>query len=109
MFDTFALFNSVINDPAVYGFANVTQPCLSGFVVCANPAAYLFWDSVHPTTQAHQLIGDLWLSTTSVPEPSMSALMLLALLGVYASRRRQSLAQSCTTTALGGGLQIQNQ
>lgn len=87
-FDTFALFNSIVNDPAAYGFSNVTQPCLSGFAVCANPAEYLFWDSVHPTTQAHQLIGDLFLARSTVPEPPMFALMLVALLGVYASRRR---------------------
>jgi phospholipase/lecithinase/hemolysin len=88
-FDTFAMFNSIINDPTAYGFSNVTQPCFSGLVVCANPAEYLFWDSVHPTTQAHQIIGDLWLSATSVPEPPMLALVLVALLGIGAARRRE--------------------
>jgi len=86
-FDTFGLLDGVINNPADYGFLNVTDPCFNGVAVCANPDSYLFWDSVHPTTSAHQLIGNLF--TTAVPEPSTTALMALALIGIYASRRRQ--------------------
>lgn len=66
-FDSFGLLDSVINNPADYGFSNVTQPCFNGVAVCANPDSYLFWDSVHPTTSAHQLIGDRF--TTTVPGP----------------------------------------
>lgn len=86
-FDTFSLLNSLINSPADYGFSNVTQPCFNGAAVCANPDSYLFWDSVHPTTSAHQVIGDRF--TTTVPEPPLTALMAVALIGLYASRRRK--------------------
>ena len=88
-FDTFSLLDSLINNPAAYGFSNVTQPCFNGVAVCANPDSYLFWDSVHPTTSAHQLIGDLFTTTTTVPEPPLTALMAVALIGLYASRRRK--------------------
>jgi len=43
-------------------------------VVCTNPDEYLFWDTIHLTTAAHQLIGELAFNTlqstssTNVPE-----------------------------------------
>ncbi|MFZ3081849.1 SGNH/GDSL hydrolase family protein [Rhodoferax ferrireducens] len=86
-FDTFSLLDSLINNPADYGFSNVTQPCFNGVAVCANPDSYLFWDSVHPTASAHQLIGDRF--TITVPEPPLTALMAVALIALYASRRRK--------------------
>src|SRR5262249_23372059 len=48
--DVFTLMHQTINDPAEYGFTNVTTPCLTVAGVCAEPAGYLFWDHVHPTT-----------------------------------------------------------
>ncbi len=65
--DVRSLFNSVVGNPAQYGLTNVNTPCFSGAVdrpgtVCANPDEYLFWDSVHPTTVAHQILGDFALA-----------------------------------------------
>jgi outer membrane lipase/esterase len=56
--DVFGLMHETINDPAEYGFTNVTTPCLTAAGVCAEPAGYLFWDHVHPTTQGHALLAE---------------------------------------------------
>jgi hypothetical protein len=39
----------VRREPATFGFKDVTTPC-KGLPTCEG---YLFWDEVHPTTQAH--------------------------------------------------------
>jgi phospholipase/lecithinase/hemolysin len=90
-FDMFKLFNDAIGDPSKYGFTNVTEACLptmgplpSG-PACANPDQYLFWDSVHPTAAAHQIIGNLFYA--AIPEPSPLAL-LIAPLALLIARRR---------------------
>ena len=41
--DAYALFQSVLTDPAHYGFNDVTDPCLTT-AVCANPYVNFFWD-----------------------------------------------------------------
>ena len=65
-FDTFALFNKVIDSPAAYGFTNVEDECYNGPLlgmgdglrtVCTTPDSYLFWDQTHPTAAAHRLLG----------------------------------------------------
>jgi thermolabile hemolysin len=64
------LFNRAVNDPSQFNFTNVTDGCL--LVSCTNPDAYLFWDTIHPTTATHRFISNLALSTvapTAVPEP----------------------------------------
>jgi thermolabile hemolysin len=64
------LFAGVVSNPSRFSFSNVTDSCL--LVGCQNPDAFLFWDPIHPTTAAHQLIGNLAFSTvspTAVPEP----------------------------------------
>lgn len=57
--DVNSLFNQVIAEPQKFGFTNVTQSCLVNLNPCANPNKYLFWDEVHPTSAAHQLIAIL--------------------------------------------------
>jgi phospholipase/lecithinase/hemolysin len=54
-FDTFSFTNGVAANPAAYGFTNVTESCLP---ICLSPGSYYYWDDVHPTTAAHQLLGD---------------------------------------------------
>jgi phospholipase/lecithinase/hemolysin len=41
-------------DPAAFGFADVTTPCL-GLASCEG---YLFWDGVHPTAEAHARLAE---------------------------------------------------
>jgi phospholipase/lecithinase/hemolysin len=53
--DAFATLRAMANFPANFGFANVTEPFLSAG---GNPALFLFWDPVHPTTRAHEVLAD---------------------------------------------------
>ncbi len=79
--DLNSLLSDAINNPVNFGFTNVTEGCL--LVGCTNPDEYLFWDTIHPTTAAHQFIGELAFNTlqpnspASVPEPTF-ALGILA-------------------------------
>lgn len=58
--DAFATLQAMVNDPAEYGFANVTHPYL--LVPVGDPATYLFWDPVHPTTGGHEVLAEAALS-----------------------------------------------
>lgn len=86
--DVNTLFASAINNPAQFGFTNVTDPCFNGITVCNNPNQYLFWDEIHPTTATHQFIADLAYNSLdsdpsqSVPEPtSVLGLLVFSVLG----------------------------
>lgn len=86
-----AIVDDIIRNFAGYGFTNATGTCLVGAVVCADPDQYVFWDSVHVTTRAHQIIGQ-GLAAVLVPEPGSVVLfgMGLAGLGLVAQRRRKT-------------------
>ena len=96
--DVYSLFNNVIANPEEFGFQNTSNSCLinfrTGFIfdgVCENPDEFWFGDDVHPTTAAHEVIGDLALGNlgeagdTTVPEPT-STFAILAL-GLLATSR----------------------
>jgi outer membrane lipase/esterase len=81
-FDIFALLTAISADPSAFGFANAQNGCVtgdlaSGGTVCADPSSYVFWDSVHPTTAAHAVLGDAF--ARAVPEPSTLFLLGLGL------------------------------
>jgi phospholipase/lecithinase/hemolysin len=93
--DVNSLFNRIIADPGEFGFTNVTESCIGDLsVVSINvpkqpvacvPDKFLFWDQIHPTTAAHQLIGELAFSAVKpvpVSEPSdVLGMLSLAILG----------------------------
>jgi phospholipase/lecithinase/hemolysin len=70
--EAFGLLDTVIADPAAYGFTNVTRDALDVF---NNPAFdgpatnYLFWDEIHPTTKAHELICQWATNSIAAPPP----------------------------------------
>ena len=81
LFDFATLFAQILADPAAFGFSDAVNPAC---IDCAqwqggslpdqfsdivdNPAEFFFWDDVHPSAAAHQLIGDAAYSVL-VPEP----------------------------------------
>jgi phospholipase/lecithinase/hemolysin len=52
-----------------YAFSNVTLAASSVTPVPASADTYLFWDQIHPTQEAHELLGDAAFDTIAVPEP----------------------------------------
>jgi len=65
--DMYSMLDAVIANPAAYGFTNATQPVWNGSLtdpssgtLAATGTAqdgYVFFDPLHPTAQAHSLIG----------------------------------------------------
>jgi phospholipase/lecithinase/hemolysin len=53
-------FANVIADPDAYGLTNVTEvsPNLAVADEFGNSAGYLFWDDIHPTTEAHEEVAE---------------------------------------------------
>ena len=81
-------FQTITNEPSLFGFTNVTDSCLSGVVPCSNPDEYLFWDSIHPTTRGHQLISNLALEALGVPEPSaVFGLIVIGISGIFLKQK----------------------
>ena len=69
--DVNSLFSDAINNPANYGFTNVTDACIDNVQCVTDPNVqnqYLFWDQIHPTTVAHELVAQQALE--EVPEPT---------------------------------------
>jgi phospholipase/lecithinase/hemolysin len=55
--NVFNLFQSVVADATHYGFTNITDPCLIGNTICADPDHTLFWDAYHPTVFGHSFFA----------------------------------------------------
>jgi len=90
-FDTFDFMHQVVTDPSAYGFTDVTDPCLVGVTPCSNPNQYLFWDDLHPTTAADQILAAQFASAVS-PEPSTFLMLGTGIAGLAGVLRRRLLA-----------------
>lgn len=56
LFDVESTFDRLLSEPANFGFTNTTQ---SAFINnAADPDNYVFWDQIHPTTAAHNILAD---------------------------------------------------
>ena len=65
--DWYGALNVILANPGAFGFTNTTQACTaSNACIASNAQGYLFWDTVHPTEAAQQLLAryaSLLLST----------------------------------------------
>jgi phospholipase/lecithinase/hemolysin len=86
-FDTAGYFSLITSDPAAFGFTNTTEACLFAGGALPSCSGYLYFDNVHPTTAAHQLLAAQFALAAGVPEPATWTLVLLALLPMVRSRR----------------------
>ena len=63
LFDAYAADRAILADAAKYGFSTIDTPCQPVFSVpappppCADPDRHYYWDELHQTTRAHQLLG----------------------------------------------------
>lgn len=97
-FDTYTYFNSLAQNPAAYGFSNVTDACVNLPNVCADPSTHVFWDDIHPTTNVHRLLADAMaaelmgssVQAFAAPVPLPAAGLLFAAGLTWLSRRRLS-------------------
>jgi phospholipase/lecithinase/hemolysin len=97
LLDVNSFFNQIVTNPSSFGFTDVTTQCITATTLCANPNANLFWDDIHPTTAAHQLISNLAFQTvspTAVPEPMTILGSLMAAGSAIAFKRRLRSAKS---------------
>jgi phospholipase/lecithinase/hemolysin len=82
--DVNSVFQNIMADPSAYGLTNVTDPAYLD--PNYNGQGYLFWDTVHPTTEIQALIGAT--AFAMVPEPSSLTLVLIAAPLLLVWRRR---------------------
>lgn len=90
-FDTTAFLGQVVTDAGALGFSDTTHSCLYDGGIDAllgGCAGYLYFDRVHPTTAAHQLLAAGFAA--AVPETGTLPMLLLALVPtLWAARRRR--------------------
>jgi phospholipase/lecithinase/hemolysin len=86
-FDTFGFMHYVVSNPGLFGFTDVTDPCLVGVTPCSNPNQYLFWDDLHPTTAADAILATQFAN--AVPEPSTLLMLSTGVMGLAGALRKK--------------------
>lgn len=75
-----SLFSAVTANPAAFGFANVTNQCLTTIACVTGTTAtqntFLFWDGVHPTAAGHAIVAQSVAQFLNAPERAAAAAMI---------------------------------
>jgi phospholipase/lecithinase/hemolysin len=105
IFDVNYVVSQIIASPTTFGFTNVTDSCLSIVngtpSACKNPNEYLFWDNLHPTTTAHDIVAESAQAT--IPEPSTTLSLLgMAALGATGVIKRKRKTLNSANLVLAG-------
>lgn len=94
-----SLFDDMLTHPASYGITNFTDPAIDA---SGDISGYLFWDELHPTAFAHEIIGQYALSSfmntaasarALVPEPAGVLIVTAGLWFGFHPRRHRSPAR----------------
>lgn len=77
-FDSFAIFDRIIDNGSDYGLVNTSDAC--GAILGCDPSTYMFWDGIHPTSAGHALLSQAMLEAVAprVPVPEPATLWMLA-------------------------------
>ncbi len=92
--DSDAVIAPALADPAAYGLTNLTDPCILDAEIQSGAGCdgYAFFDPFHPGETIHGLFADAAREAVTdpapVPLPGTAPLLLLALGGAAAIRRR---------------------
>jgi len=98
IFDIFGLGTSLALNPASFGLTNAADAC--GAVSGANCSTYAYWDGIHPTTRAHEIIAENFLALAApAPEPATWAMMLIGFGAVVVVMKRRRSAVTATAAA----------
>lgn len=85
--DVFGFLNNVVAGSPGNGITNTNQRCyVSGPTACATPNQHIFWDGIHPTATAHQMLGNL--ASSVIPVPPAAVLLVSAFAALAGLRRR---------------------
>jgi phospholipase/lecithinase/hemolysin len=90
LFDTDAVFQRLLDDPAAFGMTNTTDACVANLQNPENPCnpdTWLFWDGLHPTARTHEILAQQW-RLALISEPGTLLLLGLGLLVLGLVRRR---------------------
>jgi phospholipase/lecithinase/hemolysin len=93
MFDAMAAQRAIVFGAPGNGFTDVSSRCLDTRVnpptLCAMPETYLYWDNIHPTAAAHQILGAQMLAAVPEPQTMLMMAMGVAMLAGWGSRRQR--------------------
>ncbi len=91
--DTFALTQTAFENPSFFGAA-ATGPCTFQGQSLADCTQTTFWDPFHPTALVHDFVADQVRAAgiAPVPLPAAAWMLLAAIGGLFAMRRRRAVA-----------------